>query len=118
MPNLWRSWTGVRRKPVERRAERPAWLIAAVPAKRPPNRLDVRPTLERNATHDSAVTRVRVSRRVGFVIVQENLTDPAIRKSPDRRGVPQAGNLELERLATTPVAKSLALSRRRHGRSS
>jgi hypothetical protein len=73
--------------------------------------------LKRHAAHNGAVAGVRIGCAIRFVIAQENFAEPAIGEPTDRRGVPQAGDLELERLADAPIRKPLALLRH-HARSS
>ena len=62
-----------------------------------------------------ALSRAAVSAADGrFMILQEEFSDPAIRKSADRRRVSQARDLELKRFAEASVRKSFASLHRRH----
>lgn len=48
------------------------------------------------ARNDGAVPRIRVARRIRFMIIEEQLADAAVRVSADRAGVAQAAAFELE----------------------
>jgi hypothetical protein len=81
------------------------WLVTAEGAA---DCLDVRAVLDRDRENDRAVARVRIRRRVGLVVVQEDFPDPTIGESTDCRGVAQASDLDLESLAEASVGKPLS----------
>ena len=75
----------------------------AIAAERFADRFDVGAELNCDADHDGAVARIRVSRRIEFVVAQEDFANPAVRIPADRAGVTQAGDFELEALGQAAI---------------
>src|SRR5262245_65028448 len=87
------------REAIQHHTKRSTSLAMTVAGKRSANRIDISSTLKSDGTHDGAIACICIGCAVRFVIAQENFAEPAIGESTDRRGVAQAGDLELERLA-------------------
>jgi hypothetical protein len=98
-------------KKIESRCYRAQWSAMAVATKRASDRLNVGTMLNREAENNRRIARVGVSLIAGFVIVQEQLTEPSVRETTESRRVPQPMQIEREILAHPPVRKSLACRR-------
>ncbi len=62
--------------------------------------------LKREATNNRRITRVRVGRRIRFVVVEKYLAYAAVRISPDRAGVIQPSAFELKKLSQAAVRQA------------
>ncbi len=89
----------------------PDWaysLSTSIPAQCPADGFRIGAPLEREGRSDGTVPRRAVGRRAHLAHVDEDLSEPAVRKSTDRRAITQAIGPDVPRLGEPPVREPLA----------
>jgi hypothetical protein len=94
---------------VERSPKRAQRTPMAVSGKSPTKSVEICAVLERDRANDGAIARIRIGRRIGLVVVQEDFANAAIREASDSRCVPQPSTLEVECRVPAPIREPLAV---------